>query len=612
MVARAAPATLTDYDALSRLAVRLNALRGAGAPVVLAGLSALAAVALAVATLPTNLAAAPLPIRIASIGVGVLFILAGFVGVVQRPRSPVGSLLIIVGLLYLIGRLQGTDPPALGLAANLANSAWQGVIFYITYSFPIGRLPSRVDRWIVAGGVSYTLVNNLFVLVTAPTRSAPGLDSANPWFVALPQASIDIARPILLIIGYGLIFGGTAWVTRRWLAASPPLRRVLTPVYVSAMATGLAAVLLRATLGLVAPSTDPTQVISIALLVAYGLLPIGFLVGLLRAQIARAAVADLVIELGELPAPPRLRTALAAALHDSTLDVITWSGERNAFIDTSGRIAEVPTPDAHRAVTLLERRGEPSAILVHDPAILDDPGLVAAVGTAVRLTLDNEMLEAEVSRQLHEVRASRARVTAAADEARRRIERDIHDGSQQRLLGVALGLQGVRRRLNAGSAEADELDEMTEQLQAALAELRQLAQGVHPAVLTQHGLGPALRALTRRSSIPVELIDLLSNERVAETVETAVYFIASAALANVQAHSAATQVVMRVERDGNDVVLSVSDDGAGGAREGLGTGLTGMRDRAETVGGRLVIDSPRGGPTHIRAIVPVEPAIATA
>ena len=606
MGVRAAPAAVTDYDPLSRFAVRLNSLPAAGVSVVLAVLFVAGVLAYAAATLPTNLAAAPMPIRVASIGVGTLFVIAGVIGVRQRPRSPVGALLVVVGFAYLVGRLQGADPPGLGLAANLANSVWQGIIFYITYSFPTGRLRSPVDRWIVIGGLGYTLVNNLFVLVTSPTRAAPGLNPQNPWFLALPQTSVELVRPILLVIGYALIFGGTAWLTRRWLASSPPMRRVLTPVYVSALATGLVAVLLRATLGVVSPSTDPTQAISVALLIAYGFLPIGFLVGLLRAQIARAAVADLVIELGDLPTPPRLRIALAAALHDPTLDVITWSGERNAFVDTAGEIAQVPIPDSDRAVTVLERAGDPSAILVHDSAILDDPGLVTAVATAVRLTLDNERLETEVGRQLDEVRASRARVAAAADDARRRIERDIHDGTQQRLLGVALGLQDVRGRLNSGTPEAAALDEMTDQLQSALTELRQLAQGVHPAVLTQHGLGPALRGLARRSPIPVELVLSGPEERLAQSVEAALYFIASAALSNAQAHSRASQVVMRVDTNGNEVQLSVRDDGQGGAREGRGTGITGMRDRAETVGGRLAIDSPRGGPTEVRAFVPVE------
>jgi signal transduction histidine kinase len=598
--------TSAEYDPVSRLAVRLAGLRSIGAPGLIAVLSLATVLVAVVAVVPSNLAAAPVPIRVASLTIGVLFIVAGLVGVAQRPQSPVGALLVLVGFLYLIGRLQGADPPVVGLAANLANSVWQGIIFYVTFSFPTGRLRSPVDRVLVLGGFGFTVINNLFVLTTSPNRVAPGLNPDNPWFLASPQSLVDLIRPVLLYTGYLLIFGGAAWLTRRWLGASGPLRRVLTPVYVSAMATSLTAVSLRATVGIVSPSTDATQMVSVALLFAYGLLPIGFLVGLLRAQSARAAVADLVVELGDLPSPPRLRSALADALHDPTLEVITWSGERNAFVDTDGRIAEVPTADADRAVTVLGRHGEPSAVLIHDPAVLDDPGLVAAVGTAVRLTLDIEELETQVGRQIEEVRASRARVAAAADGARQKIERDIHDGTQQRLLGVAIGLQGVRGHLDNGSTAAEELDDIREQLQAALAELRELAQGVHPAVLTQHGLGAALRALARRSSIPVELDLQHIDARPAAAVEAALYFIASSALSNAQAHARASRVAIRLRPVDDGVQLSILDDGLGGAREGQGTGLTGMRDRAETVGGKLVIDSPRGGPTEITAVIPIQ------
>jgi signal transduction histidine kinase len=595
-----------EYDPVSRFAVRLAGLRSMGAQGLVAILSLAAVLVVVVALVPSNLAAAPIPIRVASLAIGMLFIVAGLVGVAQRPQSPVGALLVVVGFLYLIGRLQGADPPVVGLAANLANSVWQGIIFYITFSFPTGRLQSTVDRVLVLGGFGFTLINNLFVLVTSPNRVAPGLSPDNPWFLALPPSTVELIRPVLLYTGYLLIFGGAVWLARRWLRASGPLRRVLTPVYVSAMATSLTAVLLRATVGIVSPSTDATQLISIALLFAYALLPIGFLVGLLRAQSARAAVADLVVELGDLPSPQRLRSALADALHDPTLEVITWSGERNAFVDTDGRIAELPTAYADRAVTVLGRRGEPSAVLIHDPAVMEDAGLVAAVGTAVRLTLDIEELETQVGRQIEEVRASRARVAAAADGARQKIERDIHDGTQQRLLGVAIGLQGVRGHLDSGSAAAAELDDIREQLNAALSELRDLAQGVHPAVLTQHGLAAALRALARRSSIPVELGIEDMDPRPAAAVEAALYFIASSALSNAQAHARASRVAIRLGSVDHDIRMSILDDGVGGAREGQGTGLTGMRDRAETVGGELKIDSPRGGPTEITAVIPLE------
>jgi signal transduction histidine kinase len=243
-------------------------------------------------------------------------------------------------------------------------------------------------------------------------------------------------------------------------------------------------------------------------------------------------------------------------------------------------------------VTVLEHDGNPIAALVHDRSLLDDPELVQAVGAAASLALENARLQAELRAQLEEVRASRARIVSAGDAERRRLERDLHDGAQQRLLGVRLALQLARGRLADGGAVTDELlAEVDTEVVDALEELRVLARGIHRAILTEEGLAAALAALARRAPVPVELT--VCPQRLPAPVEATAYFVAAEALANVAKHANACRVAIEVTRRNGTLGVQVADDGVGGADPG-GAGLRGLRDRVEALDGRLEIESPSG------------------
>jgi signal transduction histidine kinase len=316
-------------------------------------------------------------------------------------------------------------------------------------------------------------------------------------------------------------------------------------------------------------------------------------------------VANLVLEL-EHAGPYEIQDALARALADPTLEVAFWLPERAAYADGAGRAVELPDGSA-RAVTVLDHDGRPLAALVHDPSLLDEPRIVQTVGAAARLALENAQLQAETRAQLAQVKESRVRIVTAADEERRRIERDLHDGAQQRLAALALQLRTAQRRL--GSSQADPvvdalLESAVAELQAANEELRELVRGVYPAILTEDGLAAAVEALALRNPFPISL-DVLEGRFPAQ-VEATAYFVTCEGLANVAKHAQASNASVSISRRNGLLSVEIADDGVGGAQLLDGSGLSGLSDRVEALGGRLFVRSPRGEGTHVVAEIPCE------
>jgi signal transduction histidine kinase len=332
-------------------------------------------------------------------------------------------------------------------------------------------------------------------------------------------------------------------------------------------------------------------------------IPISLGAGLLWGRRARAAVADLVVELERTP-PGEVRDALARTLGDPTLELALWLPDQGLYADSQGRPFALPAPGSERAVTLLGPADAPVAALVHDPVLLERRALLTAAGAAARLALENERLQAELRAQLAELRASRARIVTAGDEGRRRLERDLHDGAQQRLLSLGLALQLVRSKLGPdANGASDVLDEADAELSAALDELRELARGIHPAVLTEQGLAAALRSLVGRSPVPVTIASL-PEKRLPAPAEAAAYFLVSEALANVAKYARATRVRINVAHADGRVLVDVDDDGVGGADLLRGSGLRGLVDRVHALDGRLELESPPGHGTHLHAEIP--------
>jgi signal transduction histidine kinase len=303
------------------------------------------------------------------------------------------------------------------------------------------------------------------------------------------------------------------------------------------------------------------------------------------------------------PAGGPVREMLAESLGDRTLSIAYWLPDREIFVDDAGRTVALPEAGSGRAWTAVEREGRRVAAILHDAELDTGPELVDAAAAAAALALDNERLKADLRARVEELRVSRVRIVEAADAARRRLERDLHDGAQQHLVSLALDLRLLKARLPDAEA-ATVVGELADKLTLALAELRELARGIHPAVLTDRGLGPAVEGLAHRAGIPVDWRVDVGEGRLAPPIEAAAYFVVSEALTNVARYAQAGGARVEIRRERDDVVVDVQDDGAGGADMGAGTGLRGLADRIAALDGTLRVHSPPGGGTRITARIP--------
>jgi signal transduction histidine kinase len=563
---------------------------------------------MAVGTVYALAAGAPPLALVGEVVVPASFVATGLFAWSRRPANRMGRLMVGLGLCLLLIPLAG--PPWLLLyPIGLVGFTLSGTLLgYLILAFPSGELRSNANRVLLAVTTVLPFVPRFFRLLSFDP-AAQGLPFGNPYLVIHNAAFAQAISPLPYVTDVILLISFTAFVAVRWFRASRTGKRALLPMIVPT--TVILVTLLAETLVILgnAPAAIK-EFLSASQFVIRAALPIGFLVGLLRIWMARGAVADLVVELGETPSPARLREALAHALGDPSLAVAYWSESSAAFVDANGAAVSMPVDGSDRAVTLLERGGRPIAAIIHDAALLDEPGLVASVASALRLAVENDRLHAEVELQLEEVRASRARVVAAGDAERKRLERDLHDGAQQRLVSLTLALRLARRKLGADGdpALALSLDAASAEAKAALSELRELARGIHPQILTEAGLCAALQSLADRSPLHVS-IETCAPERFSAAVEGAIYFVVSEALTNVAKYANATHAVVRTGWRDDGLLVEIADDGIGGADPARGSGLRGLADRLAAVDGTLEITSPSGGGTrvlaHIPTVVPV-------
>ena len=534
------------------------------------------------------------------------FVAAGLLAWERRPGNRTGLLMVLVGLLLPLGFAQGVDNAWIFAVGNVFGVAFVAAAIHLLLAFPTGELRDRWDRLTVWGGYVLTTVGFLpFVLFTSTEEAGCAECPDNVLLIAevptITTVTIVIAGLLtaiaVLATGYELV--------RRWRAATGPQARGVRPV-LGAGVILMAMLALSLALGVAGVSGRVYDVVVIGGLIAFSLTPYMFLAGLARSSLARGgAVSDLLGRLAEQPRRGELRDALARALGDDSLMLAYWLPTTASYVDVRGHPVRLPPPGGDRAVSHVERDGRRVATIVYDAALAeDDPGLVDAVGSAASIALENERLDAELCARVEELRGSRMRLMEVGMAERRGLERNLHDGAQQRLVSLALTLRAARTRLGGSEDGAGELLDRAElELELAISELRELARGIHPAVLSDRGLPAALESLAVRSPVPVE-VGVLPAERLPEPVELAAYYVISEALANVVKYAGATHATVDVARSNGDVLVEVGDDGVGGADPARGTGLRGLQDRVRALEGRLAVVSESGQGTRVKARIP--------
>jgi signal transduction histidine kinase len=536
---------------------------------------------------------------------GLSFLVAGLVALDRRPHNRMGWLMIAYAVVSYLGNWGNLQVAAVPMVGLIGQQLGGPILAQMVLSYPTGRLRTRFERlvigtiWAFAIGVGVVIAVAFDPRADGCTRCA-WEPAAFPDKDAVLTALLAGQRVGFLVF---LLFLAAVWL--RWRRATTAERRGLAPLWV--------AVCIYVLVGLMGAFASPDTtgdpfaylVWELQSVLQIGL-PVVFVWGLLSARLARSAVGDLVLELDRPLPPGELRACLARTLGDPSLEVLYARQGLDGWVDVAGQPGSLPReasgPRA-RTVTVVERDGQPLAALIHDPAL--DQGLISAAAAAAGMAIENERLQAEVRAQLEEVRASRQRIVEAGDAERRRVERNLHDGAQQRMAALALALAMLRDRAGGDPAMAASLDQAAAELKQAIAELRELARGIHPAILAEEGLPAAVEALADRSALPVG-VRADFDARLTGPVEATAYFVVAESLANVTKHARASGARVELSRCDGTLRVAVTDDGVGGADASRGSGLRGLEDRVAAVRGSFHVENLPGGGTRVLAEIPCD------
>jgi signal transduction histidine kinase len=534
--------------------------------------------------------------------VGISLLGCGIASWRARPENRIGPVMVLTGFAWFSAELIEASAAWLNTIGLAVQAVWVVGLVFLLLAFPTGRLRSRSDRWLIGIGAVASLGFQLLAMLYGNRAGLRCPGCANN----LLQITHDNHKALAWLslqrmVGALVLVTVIVLMLRRWLLAGAAQRHAVAPVLVAGCAT-LAALTATVCLDL---AGDPLGALPANVYFALtATVPVAVMFVFLQRRLAHGMVAGLVVELGGAGAAADLRQALARALGDPSLELAFWFPSEQCYVDLDGGMVALPDPGSRRGSTFIERDGQPIAALFHDPVLDQNTGLVKSVCAAASLALENERLQADLRARLIELQASRARLVEATDAERRRLERDLHDGTQQRLVSIAMSLGLLETRLPAEAPETRPLvRETREALTLALAELRELTHGINPPLLTERGLPAALDELCHRAALPTRL-ELALDKRLPAQIESAAYFTVSEALTNAAKHSHGSEVRVVATYADPTLTIEVTDDGIGGATTAGGSGLRGLADRVEALGGRFTVSSPPGRGTVMRAEIP--------
>lgn len=528
-----------------------------------------------------------------------------------------GRLLVLAGAAWFLAALSSSSNEVLYSIGRVSGWTVEAGLVCLILAFPSGRLTTRIDRLLAVAAVA--VVAALFLPTALLTETYPAPSQFSTCTADCPQNAFmllgsepawldDLVVPLRELLASLILLAVVVRLADRIRRATRLMRRTLVPVLIFAMLRTLS---IAVGFGLRRAGVDDS-VVTVATTVAELSLPamcIGFLIGLLRWRIQTAdSLVTLAHGLRRRAGPAQRRDLIAATLSDPTVELAFWRVDGGGgWIDGDGRPTTLPPPSLDRRATLIFDEGKPVAAVVHDAALSEQRSFVEVVGAYAFVWDDNRRLTERVETSLTELRESRARILAAADEERRRIERDLHDGGQQRLVALRIRLELAEELMRQDPDRArGMLHLLGGEVEAALDELRSLAAGVYPSLLAARGLPDAIRTAALQSPVPT-LVAVDGSDRYSQEIETAAYFCCIEALQNVAKHAPeASSVTISLNRNGG-LRFEVQDDGPGFALDtAMGDGLVNMRDRLAAVGGELDVHSAPGAGTTVVGTIPVD------
>jgi signal transduction histidine kinase len=531
--------------------------------------------------------------------VGVAYVAAGLLGWTRRPHNRVGPLLTAAGLAWIVWGLRAADAPFLAAVGLLCEPLPFAITLHLLLAFPSGRLEGRAERTVTgAGYLSIPLVH-----APAELLGASRDDGLRVLDVMDDAALADFALAVQTIADGALLIAAAVLLVRRLDASDP--RRTGAPVYLC----GLVALAVVALLdvfdgaGLTVSGGWLGDVLDAAGIAIVTLLPLGFVAGILRGDFARAGELEgLVSRLGDArTGRAALGAAVADALGDPSATLAYWLPAEGRYVDAGGTALE---PASGRGVEEVTHEGRRVGAIVYDGLLLRDPGPVRSAASVVGMALERERLAAELRASANELWASRTRLAEVADDERRRIARDLHDGAQQRLVLLAIESDRLRQRAEDPEAVRRGALALRRGLDEAVTDIRWLVQGIVPPLLAERGLHAAAEELVAQAPIPVAFEADPAAPEAQPHVQTAGYFVISEALANVAKHARASRATVSLGRHHGHLRIEVVDDGVGGASRARGTGIHGMADRVAAVGGTLELESEPGAGTRVCVELP--------